>query len=150
MASGGIHPWRHTFWLSVELLKVYVQKTQRQQYYLPTLPRPLTTFTEERWCKFYLHMAYQKKPVLYRNTNVKVCSPHGDTDYFDIVAGVLQGDTLVQEFFIIHLDYVLLIKSKKTVSSWQRNEVESTPSKILTDADYSDDKSIRPSRKSAT
>ena len=25
---------------------------------------------------------------------VKVCSPDGDTDYFDIGAGVLQGDTL--------------------------------------------------------
>ena len=29
-----------------------------------------------------------------RNTKVKVRSPDGDTDYFDIVAGVLQGDTL--------------------------------------------------------
>ena len=32
--------------------------------------------------------------ILYRNTKVKVCSPDGDTEYFDIVAGVLQGDTL--------------------------------------------------------
>ena len=32
--------------------------------------------------------------MLYRNTKVKVCSPDGDTDYFNIVAGVLQGDTL--------------------------------------------------------
>ena len=32
--------------------------------------------------------------MLYKNTKVKVCSPDGDTDYFDIVAGVLQGDTL--------------------------------------------------------
>ena len=32
--------------------------------------------------------------ILYRNTKVKVRSPDGDTDYFDIVAGVLQrGDT---------------------------------------------------------
>ena len=27
--------------------------------------------------------------ILYRNTKAKVCSPEGDTDYFDIVAGVL-------------------------------------------------------------
>ena len=33
--------------------------------------------------------------MLYRNTKVKVRSPDGDTDYFDIVAGVPQGDTLV-------------------------------------------------------
>ena len=28
--------------------------------------------------------------ILYRNTKMKICSPDGDTDYFDIVAGVLQ------------------------------------------------------------
>ena len=45
--------------------------------------------------------------ILYRNTKVKVPSPDGDTDYFDIVAGVLQGDTLAPYRFIICLDYVL-------------------------------------------
>ena len=29
--------------------------------------------------------------ILYRNTKVNVWSPDGDTEYFDIVAGVLQG-----------------------------------------------------------
>ena len=28
--------------------------------------------------------------ILYRKTKVKVRSPDGDTEYFDIVAGVLQ------------------------------------------------------------
>ena len=32
--------------------------------------------------------------ILYRNTKGKVRSPDGDTEYFDIVAGVLQGDML--------------------------------------------------------
>ena len=36
-----------------------------------------------------------------------VLSQDGDTDYFDIVAGVLQGDTLALYLFIICLDYVL-------------------------------------------
>ena len=45
--------------------------------------------------------------ILYRNTKVKVRSPDGDTEYFDIVAGVLQGDMLAPYFFIIFLDYVL-------------------------------------------
>ena len=31
----------------------------------------------------------------------------GDRDYFDIVAGVLQGDTLAPYLFIIYLGYVL-------------------------------------------
>ena len=31
--------------------------------------------------------------MLYESMKVKVCSPDGDTDLFDIVTGVLQGDT---------------------------------------------------------
>ncbi len=45
--------------------------------------------------------------ILYRNTKVKVRSPDGDTDYFDIVAGVLQGDALAPYLFIICLDHML-------------------------------------------
>ena len=43
-----------------------------------------------------------------------------ETDYFDIVAGVLQGDTLALYPFIMCLDYVLrtfIDKMKKTISS---------------------------------
>ena len=45
--------------------------------------------------------------ILYKNTKVKVHSPNGDTEYFDIVAGVLQGGMLAPYLFIICLDYVL-------------------------------------------
>ena len=45
--------------------------------------------------------------IPYRNTKVKVRSPDGDTEYFDIVAGVRQGDTLAPYLLIICLDYVL-------------------------------------------
>ena len=45
--------------------------------------------------------------MLYRNTKAKDRSPDGDTDYFDIVVGVLQEDTLAPYLFIISLDYVL-------------------------------------------
>ena len=45
--------------------------------------------------------------ILYKNTKVKVRSPDGDTNYFDIVAGGLQGDTLAPYLFIIYLDYLL-------------------------------------------
>ena len=39
--------------------------------------------------------------MLYKNTKVKVRSPESDIDYFDIEAGVWQGDTLAPCLFII-------------------------------------------------
>ena len=83
--------------------------------------------------------------ILYRNTKVKVQSPDGDTEYFDIVAGVLQGDTLAPYVFIICLDYVLRISIDKI----RENDLELTkkrsrryPAKTITDADYADDIAI--------
>ena len=35
--------------------------------------------------------------MLYKNTKEKVHSSDGDTDYFFMVTGTLQGDTLVPE-----------------------------------------------------
>ena len=43
--------------------------------------------------------------TLYKKTKAMVHSPDGDTDFFDIVAGVLRGDTLAPSQLIICLDY---------------------------------------------
>ena len=72
--------------------------------------------------------------ILFRNTKVKVRSPDADTDYFDIVARVLQGDTLAPYLFIICLDYVLRTSIDtlgEKALSWQRKEAEGTPQKQL-------------------
>ena len=45
--------------------------------------------------------------TLNKSTKVKVRSPDGDTNFFDIIAGVLQEDTLAPYLFIIYPDYVL-------------------------------------------
>ena len=55
--------------------------------------------------------------MLYRNIKVKVLSPDGDTKYFDIVAGVLQGNTLAPYLFIICLDYMLRTSIDK-IKKW--------------------------------
>ena len=43
----------------------------------------------------------------YNSLRAKVVSPDGDTDYFNISAGVMQGDTLAPFLFVIVLDYAL-------------------------------------------
>ena len=74
--------------------------------------------------------------ILFRNTKVKVRLPDGDTEYFDIVAGILQGDTLAPDVFIICLDYVL----RTSIDKIRENGFELTkkrsrryPAKTITD-----------------
>ena len=83
--------------------------------------------------------------ILYRNTKVKVRSPDGDTEYFDIVAGVLQGDTLAPYLFIICLDYELrtsIDKIRENVFELTKKRSRRYPAKTITDADYADDIAI--------
>ena len=83
--------------------------------------------------------------ILYRNAKVKVRSPDGDIEYFDIVAGVLQGDTLVPYLFIICLDYVLrtsIDKIKENGFELTKKRSRRYPATTITDADYADDIAI--------
>ena len=88
---------------------------------------------------------------------MKVRSLDEDTEYFDIVAGVQQGDTLAPYLFIICLDYVL----RTSIDKIRENGFKLTkkrsllllflvslkpfslillyPAKTITDADYADD-----------
>ena len=77
----------------------------------------------------------------YKNTKVNVCSPDGDTDYFDIIAGVLQGVTLARYHFIICLDYVLRMsvdKMKDNGCKLTKERSKRYPAQTITDADYAD------------
>ena len=80
--------------------------------------------------------------MLYRNTKVKVRFPDGDTDYFDIVAGVLQEAPYL---FIICLDYVLrtsIDKIRENGSKLTKERSRRYPTKTITDADYANDKAL--------
>ena len=80
--------------------------------------------------------------MLYKNMKIKVFSPDGNTDYFDIVVGVLKEDTLAPLLFIIYLDNMLwsfidLMKENgfKLANEWSRRY----PTQTITDADDADD-----------
>ena len=45
--------------------------------------------------------------LLYKNIKIKVFTPDKDKDFFNIVAGVLQGNTLASYLFVICLDCIL-------------------------------------------
>ena len=80
--------------------------------------------------------------TLYRNTKVKVRSPDGDIDYFDILAGVQQGDTLAPYLFIICLEYVFrtsIDKMKENSFTLTKERSRRYPAKTITDADNADD-----------
>lgn len=80
---------------------------------------------------------------LYEGTRAKVISPDGETDYFNILAGVLQGDTLAPYLFAIVVDYVM----RKTTSGREgefgftlhQRKSRRCPAVNITDLDFADD-----------
>ena len=76
------------------------------------------------------------------NTKVKVRSPDWDRYFFDIVAGVLEEDTLAPYLFIIYLDN--LIRTSIDLMNEKGFTLKKTssrryPAQTITDADYTDD-----------
>ena len=80
--------------------------------------------------------------VLYSNTRSSVLTPDGETNQFDIVAGILQGDTLAPFLFIIVIDYIMRT-SVDTINEkglqYQPRRSSRYPSLHITDADFADD-----------
>ena len=79
----------------------------------------------------------------YDSTRAKVYSPDGVTEEFDIVKGVLQGDTLSPYLFVIILDYALrkAIKGREeelgfTIVPSRSRRVHPI---VVTDLDFADD-----------
>ena len=95
---------------------------------------------EKTLLAYHLH----KEPVttimmINSKTKVKVCLPDGDTDFFDIVAGVLQGDTLSPYLFLICINYVLrtlIDLIKENCFALKKNKEQTV---AMMDTDYADD-----------
>ena len=80
--------------------------------------------------------------MLYKNTKVKVHSLDGDTYFFDIVAGVLQGDTLTPYLLRIYLDYVLWVTidlMKENGFTLKKSRSRQYPAETISDADFTND-----------
>ena len=80
---------------------------------------------------------------MYENTRAKVITPDGETDFFEIKAGVLQGDTLAPYLFAIVLDHVLRNtfsgREKELGFKLQRERSRRKPAVVVTDLDFADD-----------
>ena len=98
-------------------------------------------------------MAYDVPPKLlnsiskmYENTQARVISPDGETEYFEILLGVLQGDTLAPYLFVIVLDYVLrnTFKGREEELGFRlhRRRSSRVPAVHITDLDFADDLAV--------
>ena len=83
--------------------------------------------------------------TMYTNTKSRVVT-HGETEYFDIVSGVLQVDTLAPFLFILVLDYVLRISMDKQYKTIQKtfclSQGEAPDIQPSTALDFADDLAI--------
>ena len=80
--------------------------------------------------------------VLYTNSHSKIMTSDGETEPFETLAGILQGDTLAPFLFIIVVDYILRV----SVDTKSEEGVQLSPklgtrhqAKHLTDTDFADD-----------
>ena len=75
---------------------------------------------------------------MYENTIAKVVS-----DLFGLLAGVLQGDTLVPYLFVIALDYVLRIaiddREEDLGFHLEKRKSRRVGPEVITDFDFADD-----------
>ena len=80
--------------------------------------------------------------VMYSNTTAQVLSPNGYTEFFKILAGVLQGDTLAPYLFTIALDYVMRQAAGNESNLGfilDKSRSRRHPAKVICDTDIADD-----------
>ena len=143
MASGEIDPQPQKYWPSVESLKAFRQKNLQSTLLFVNFTKAFDSIHRGKMEQILLAYGLPKETVaaitiLYRNTKVKVRSPDGDTEYFNIVAGVLLGDTLAQYLFIICLDYILrtlIDKIRENGFELTKKRSRRYPAKTITDTD---------------
>ena len=80
--------------------------------------------------------------VLYSNTCSSVLTPDCETEPFDVLTGILQGDTLAPFLFVVVVDYIMRT-SVDTINEkgfqYQPRRGSRHPALHITDADFADD-----------
>ena len=137
----------HRFWKLHQIIKGIWAKDLNTIILFADLSKASDSIEREKMDQIQLTLGLHKETVtaimmFYKNTKAIVCSPDGDPDFFNIIAGVLLGYIFALYLFILCVDYGLqklidLIKEKdfrlkKARSRWYSVET-------LTDADYADD-----------
>ena len=79
--------------------------------------------------------------MLYKNTKAIVCSPNDNSNFFKIVAGILQGVALALYMFTNYLNYIIqmLIDLMKEDGFTFKKTRRQYPAETMTDAVYTDD-----------
>ena len=134
----------HEFWQSVEFWKVYGQKKIDAIILFVNFSKAFHTIHSEKMEQILLAFGLPKETdaaimMLYKNSKVKARSMDRDTDYFDIVAGALQGDTLAPYLFIIRQDYVLRMSidlMKENGFKLTKERSRRYPAQTITAADH--------------
>ena len=88
---------------------------------------------------------------MYENTKLaRVVSPDGETDLFDILAGVLQGNSLAPYLFVIsltmHSEKAIEGKEKKCGFHLEKRKSKRVGPKVEIDLDFADDRLRKLSR----
>ncbi|KAI8519977.1 hypothetical protein Bbelb_032340 [Branchiostoma belcheri] len=80
---------------------------------------------------------------MYQGTKAKVITPDGETELFELYAGVLQGDTLAPYLFVIVLDYALRAaiegREEELGLHIEKRRSRRVGPKVVTDLDFADD-----------
>ena len=81
--------------------------------------------------------------IMYEDTTAKVITPNGETETFNILAGVSQGDTLAPYLFAIVIDFVMrtALQGREDKIGFQLSKRKSrrVPPITVTDMDFADD-----------
>ena len=80
--------------------------------------------------------------MTYTNTTAQVLSPDGDTEFFEILGGVLQVDTLAPCSFIIALDYTIrqAVGNESSLGfTLDMSRSGRHPANVICDTDFADD-----------